>query len=89
MHRWRSGAEVEQWHASSERDALLERLAVVADRRSRPQTSHRARDTLEDVPLLLRSAIFPLVQLSLMTFFVMPFVARMLHGWLFPHGPHG
>ena len=37
---------------------------------------------LEDLPLLLRSALFPLVLLSLMTWGAMPLVTRVLHGWL-------
>jgi antibiotic biosynthesis monooxygenase (ABM) superfamily enzyme len=45
--------------------------------------------TLEDVPLLLRAAVFPLVLLSLMTYLVMPIVTRLLHGWLYPGGEHG
>jgi uncharacterized protein len=41
---------------------------------------------LEDVPLLLRAAILPLVLLSLMTYAVMPLVTRLLHGWLYSGG---
>jgi antibiotic biosynthesis monooxygenase (ABM) superfamily enzyme len=37
---------------------------------------------LEDLPLLLRSAMFPLLLLSLMTWCAMPLVTRLLHGWL-------
>ena len=43
-----------------------------------------AAPALEDVPLLLRAALLPLVLLSLMTYLVMPFVTRLLHGWLYP-----
>lgn len=39
---------------------------------------------LEDVPLLLRAAILPLVLLSLMTYLMMPFVTRVLKRWLYP-----
>ncbi len=39
---------------------------------------------LEDVPLLLRAAILPLVLLSLMTYLVMPLVTRLLKRWLYP-----
>lgn len=45
--------------------------------------------SLEDLPLLLRSAIFPLLLLSLMTYLVMPTVTRVLHGWLYPAPPDG
>lgn len=41
---------------------------------------------VEDLPLLVRSALFPLVLLSLMTYAMMPFVTRVLHGWLYPGG---
>ena len=44
---------------------------------------------LEDVPLLLRAAMLPLVLLSLMTYLMMPLVTRLLHGWLYPAGEHG
>ena len=44
---------------------------------------------LEDVPLLLRAAMLPLVLLSLMTYLMMPLVTRLLHGWLYPRGEHG
>jgi uncharacterized protein len=39
---------------------------------------------LEDVPLLLRAALLPLVLLSLMTYLVMPFVTKLLRRWLYP-----
>ena len=35
-----------------------------------------------DLPLLVRSALFPLVLLSLMTFVVMPGVTRLTRPWL-------
>ncbi|MET0684107.1 MAG: hypothetical protein ABW060_02275 [Solirubrobacteraceae bacterium] len=37
---------------------------------------------VEDLPLLLRSAVLPLILLSLMTYVAMPVVTRLLHGWL-------
>ena len=37
-----------------------------------------------DLPLVVRSALFPLVLLSLMTFVVMPMVTRALRRWLGP-----
>ncbi len=40
--------------------------------------------TLEDLPLLIRSAVFPLVLLSLMTYAMMSLVTRLMHGWLYP-----
>jgi len=36
-------------------------------------------------PLLLRSAVLPIVLLSLMTYVVMPQLTRILQGWLYPH----
>jgi antibiotic biosynthesis monooxygenase (ABM) superfamily enzyme len=41
---------------------------------------------LEDWPLLLRSAIFPLVLLSIMTFVLMPYATRIAKHWLYPDG---
>ena len=41
---------------------------------------------LEDWPLLLRSAFFPLVLLSLMTFVLMPYATRIAKRWLYPDG---
>jgi antibiotic biosynthesis monooxygenase (ABM) superfamily enzyme len=41
---------------------------------------------LEDWPLLLRSAVFPLVLLSIMTFLLMPFATRVAKRWLYPDG---
>jgi uncharacterized protein len=43
----------------------------------------------EDVPLLLRSAILPLILLSLMTYAVMPMVTRVLARWLYPDRERG
>lgn len=43
-----------------------------------------AAPELEDVPLLLRAALLPLVLLSLMTYLVMPFVTKLLKRWLYP-----
>ena len=40
--------------------------------------------SLEDWPLLVRSAMFPLILLSLMTYAMMPLVTRVLHRWLYP-----
>lgn len=40
--------------------------------------------SLEDLPLLIRSAMFPLILLSLMTYAMMPLVTRVLRGWLYP-----
>ena len=37
---------------------------------------------VEDLPLLLRSAVLPLILLSLMTYVAMPVVTRLLHAWL-------
>ena len=37
---------------------------------------------LADLPLLARSALFPLVLLTLMTFVVMPMVTRFTRPWL-------
>jgi antibiotic biosynthesis monooxygenase (ABM) superfamily enzyme len=37
---------------------------------------------LRRVPLLLRSAILPLILLTLMTYFVMPVVTRLVRSWL-------
>jgi antibiotic biosynthesis monooxygenase (ABM) superfamily enzyme len=34
---------------------------------------------VEDLPLLLRSAVLPLI---LLTYVAMPVVTRLLHGWL-------
>ena len=39
---------------------------------------------VEGLPLLVRSAVLPLVLLSLMTYVMMPVVTRMLAGWLEP-----
>jgi antibiotic biosynthesis monooxygenase (ABM) superfamily enzyme len=36
------------------------------------------------LPLLVRSALFPLVLLTLMTYVVMPLVTRFLRRWLRP-----
>jgi uncharacterized protein len=33
-------------------------------------------------PLLVRSAVFPLILLTLMTFVVMPVVTRIVQAWL-------
>ena len=41
---------------------------------------------MEDWPLLLRSAIFPLVLLSIMTFVLMPVATRVAKRWLYPDG---
>lgn len=41
---------------------------------------------LDGLPLLVRSAIFPLVILTVMTYAMMPFVTRLLHGWLYRGG---
>ncbi|MFA9270501.1 MAG: antibiotic biosynthesis monooxygenase [Baekduiaceae bacterium] len=38
---------------------------------------------LADLPLPVRAAVFPLIILTLMTYAMMPFVTRLLHGWLF------
>ena len=35
-------------------------------------------------PLLLRSAVLPIVLLSLMTYVVMPQLTRIFQGWLYP-----
>jgi uncharacterized protein len=43
-----------------------------------------AAPELEDVPLLLRAALLPLVLLSLMTYLVMPVVTKLLKRWLYP-----
>jgi uncharacterized protein len=42
--------------------------------------------SLADLPLLLRSAIFPLVLLSIMTFVLMPSATRIARRWLYPDG---
>jgi antibiotic biosynthesis monooxygenase (ABM) superfamily enzyme len=39
---------------------------------------------LEAWPLLVRSAVLPVVLLSLMTYVVMPQLTRLLRGWLYP-----
>jgi antibiotic biosynthesis monooxygenase (ABM) superfamily enzyme len=39
---------------------------------------------VEGLPLLVRSAVLPLVLLSLMTYVMMPLVTRRLAGWLAP-----
>jgi len=39
---------------------------------------------LEAWPLLVRSAVLPVVLLSLMTYVVMPRLTRLLRGWLYP-----
>ena len=41
---------------------------------------------LEDLPLLARSAMFPLVLLSAMTFVLMPVATRVAKRWLYPEG---
>lgn len=41
---------------------------------------------LEDWPLLLRAAAFPLVLLSIMTFVLMPYATRVARRWLYPDG---
>ena len=40
--------------------------------------------SLDDLPLLLRAAIFPLILLSLMTYLAMPLITRLLRRWLYP-----
>jgi antibiotic biosynthesis monooxygenase (ABM) superfamily enzyme len=35
-------------------------------------------------PLLLRSIVFPVVLLTLMTYVVMPLVTKAMRGWLYP-----
>lgn len=39
-------------------------------------------------PLLARSAVFPLILLTLMTYVVMPNVTRVLRAWLYPTTQH-
>jgi len=39
---------------------------------------------VEGLPLLVRSAVLPLILLSLMTYVMMPLVTRVLAGWLSP-----
>lgn len=39
-------------------------------------------------PLLLRSAVLPVVLLTLMTYVVMPLMTRVLRSWLYPQPPH-
>jgi hypothetical protein len=41
----------------------------------------------KDWPLLARSAVFPLILLTLMTYVVMPNVTRLLKSWLYPPHP--
>ena len=41
---------------------------------------------LSGLPLLIRSAVFPLILLSLMTYAMMPLVTRLLRAWLYPDG---
>jgi len=40
---------------------------------------------LQTWPLLLRSAVLPLVLLTLMTYLVMPLLAKAFRGWLYRH----
>ena len=48
----------------------------------RPLPVAASRPTSKRLPLLVRSAVLPLVLLSLMTYLVMPVVTRPLAGWL-------
>ena len=62
---------VSTWRCRAGRDAQFERVAddLVAEH-------------VEGLPLLVRSAVLPLVLLSLMTYVMMPLVTRVLAGWL-------
>ncbi len=45
---------------------------------------------LDGLPLLVRSAVFPVILLSVMTYLMMPLVTRLLRHWLYPGpGPGG
>lgn len=44
---------------------------------------------LQSWPMLLRSAVLPIVLLTLMTYVVMPPLTKLFRGWLYPRSPTG